>query len=228
MGKIQYKLIRKNIKSITIKITPNLQVIVTANPKIPLKIVDDFVVKNNKFILEAIEKYSQRDFIFIDEKYCDGDYFIFLGKEYKVNIMVCHESTIKLGLDYLEVRIDNEMNADLIDGLINKWVNNQIEDIFLKVFYKYYKLLEDYNIVFPEIKYKRLKASWGICSKVRGRISINKALISTPIDCIEYVVLHELVHLVHSNHSKDFYNLLKTYMPDYKNRENKLKKYIVK
>lgn len=68
------------------------------------------------------------------------------------------------------------------------------------------------------ISFKRMRTRWGSCNKAKGYINLNLDLITKKKEFIEYVVLHELAHLVHANHSKDFYALISKHMPDYKAR----------
>ena len=68
------------------------------------------------------------------------------------------------------------------------------------------------------ISFKHMRTRWGSCNKVKGYINLNLDLITKKKEFIEYVVLHELAHLVHANHSKDFYALISKHMPDYKAR----------
>lgn len=68
------------------------------------------------------------------------------------------------------------------------------------------------------ISFKHMRTRWGSCNKAKGYINLNLDLITKKKEFIEYVVLHELAHLVHANHSKDFYTLISKHMPDYKAR----------
>ena len=73
---------------------------------------------------------------------------------------------------------------------------------------------------------KKLSSAWGIYHKKENYISFNSDLIEKDIECIEYVVLHELCHIFYMNHQKDFWALVEKYMPDYKVRRKKLKTFI--
>ena len=68
------------------------------------------------------------------------------------------------------------------------------------------------------ISFKHMRTRWGSCNKAKGYINLNLDLITKKKEFIEYVVLHELAHLVYTNHSKDFYALISKHMPDYKAR----------
>lgn len=68
----------------------------------------------------------------------------------------------------------------------------------------------------PALYLRRLTASWGVCCKARCRITINLALVHEPAECLDYVVVHELAHLVHANHSAKFWALVEKHCPDFR------------
>jgi predicted metal-dependent hydrolase len=69
-----------------------------------------------------------------------------------------------------------------------------------------------------------MTSRWGSCQPKRGLITLNKRLLEVPRNCIEYVVMHEFVHFIHPNHSKQFYEFLSVLMPDWKERKAFLEK----
>ena len=70
-----------------------------------------------------------------------------------------------------------------------------------------------------------MTSCWGVCHPKKGSITLNRRLLEMPAGCIEYVVLHELAHFVHPNHSRAFYSLLTEWMPDWRERKGELEKY---
>ena len=72
---------------------------------------------------------------------------------------------------------------------------------------------------YPELKIRYMTARWGSCQPQKGIITLNSQLIEKPRRCMEYVVLHEFAHFIHPNHSKDFYTLVESLMPDWKERK---------
>ncbi|MCK5863070.1 MAG: M48 family metallopeptidase [Candidatus Hydrogenedentes bacterium] len=75
----------------------------------------------------------------------------------------------------------------------------------------------------PQVRYRRMKKRWGSCSR-NGIIMLNTELGRTPLDCIDYVVVHELCHLLHPCHNRGFFHLLKTVLPDWERRKDRLEK----
>jgi len=81
---------------------------------------------------------------------------------------------------------------------------------------------EQMHLIPTCIGYRKNRTRWGSCSG-KDRLSFNTLLARTPLEFIEYVVVHELCHIKHKNHSRTFWRLVKEYLPDYKNRQNLVK-----
>lgn len=84
---------------------------------------------------------------------------------------------------------------------------------------EYYPIIKKYNKNLPMIQIRKMRTLWGSCSVSREVITFNQFLIKAKPACIDYVVLHELVHFIYPNHSKQFYDFLSIYMPDWKERK---------
>lgn len=97
-----------------------------------------------------------------------------------------------------------------------RWLTEQI-----------FRRFTPYGIPFPEIRFRRMKGRWGSCVKKKREITLNKMLKKVPEDCQEYVIAHELSHLVEPNHSKAFYEVLASVLPDYRERERKLDHFVI-
>ena len=95
-----------------------------------------------------------------------------------------------------------------------------------------YFRFSDYEFEKPKIIIRNMKSSWGVCHPDKNSITLNSQLVHYPIDFIEYVICHEMIHLLEPNHSEAFYRILKEVMPDYKRRldlieTNEEKQYLV-
>ncbi|PMQ02376.1 MAG: metal-dependent hydrolase [Dictyoglomus sp. NZ13-RE01] len=101
--------------------------------------------------------------------------------------------------------IDKEITKEKILELCNKWQN------ILKV-------------KVNRIQIRKMKNKWGSCSS-KGNLTLNKELTKLSLDCVEYVIVHELLHLIVPNHGRIFKTLLYTYLPDWEKIHNKLKNY---
>lgn len=208
---IEYILKREKRKSISIKIKEG-KIYIFSDTYSSLQYIENFMLKNIENILKQIENTKL--------VYREKEKVLIFGFEYKL--------CFNYNKSYNNIEI---LNNNLIANLPLKNKGKQLE-VCLESFYK--KLLAEYleqsfkkftemTNLFPKKVYiKKMSTRWGSCSS-NSNISINLNLVKFHKDIIDYVVLHEICHLKEMNHSKDFWNLLSLYMPDYKQRKLQLK-----
>ena len=105
--------------------------------------------------------------------------------------------------------------------LMQEYPKEYQHQVFQEICDKTYAIFRQkgYRVPYPELKIRYMTARWGSCQPQKGIITLNSQLIEKPRRCIEYVVLHEFAHFIHPNHSKDFYALVESLMPDWKERK---------
>ena len=94
--------------------------------------------------------------------------------------------------------------------------------IFTEILDEVYPAFIPYGIAKPKLRVRTMKSCWGSCLVNKGIITLNRKLLMQPRECIEYVVVHELCHFIHPNHSKEFYKFMEQFMPDWKERKGRL------
>ena len=94
--------------------------------------------------------------------------------------------------------------------------------IFTEILDEVYPAFIPYGIARPKLRIRTMKSCWGSCLVNKGIITLNRKLLMQPRECIEYVVVHELCHFIHPNHSKEFYKFMEQFMPDWKERKGRL------
>ena len=105
---------------------------------------------------------------------------------------------------------------------LDKWISKNVREIFTNRLYYWYNEFEE-NIPKPSLRLRKMTTRWGVCNTKSKVITLNTELFKYDIECLDYVVIHELSHLVHANHSKEFWNVVSKYCPNYKILRNKLK-----
>ena len=94
--------------------------------------------------------------------------------------------------------------------------------VFTEILDEFYPLFVPYGVKKPKLRVRTMKSCWGSCMVNKGIITLNRKLLMKPRECIEYVVVHELCHFIHPNHSKQFYGFMEQFMPDWKERKARL------
>ena len=94
--------------------------------------------------------------------------------------------------------------------------------VFTEILDEFYPLFVPYGVKKPKLRVRTMRSCWGSCLVNKGIITLNRKLLMKPRECIEYVVVHELCHFIHPNHSKQFYGFMEQFMPDWKERKRRL------
>lgn len=194
--------IKKSNKNTYIRVKEDLNIYVTTNYLVNKSYINNLLDNNKNEIKKMIDKVNKKN-----EK---NELFYYLGKVYDIIIV----STLDIEFD--ESRIYVKSN-----DYLNKWLKKQTKKIFeerLNIIYN--KFTE--NIPLPDLKLRKMTTRWGVCSK-KNTITLNSELIKYDVSCIDYVIVHELSHLVYFDHSKNFWNVVGKYCPNYKEIRKVLK-----
>ena len=217
---IEYTLIRKEVKNINLRIKPDGSIMVSAKTLVPPSKIDEFVVSKGKIILNSLRKYKElQKYSPKPKQYVSGEGFRQLGRDLRLKVLEGENENIEADGIYIFLTIKDKDNFKRKSTLVNGWINNQCKEVFEEIVDEVYSKFQKYGVESPQIRIRNMKSRWGSCQPRRGIITLNTRLIEVPRNCIEYVVLHEFCHFIHSNHSKKFYAFVQMLMPDWKERK---------
>lgn len=218
---IEFTLVRKNVKKINLIISPSLEVKVSASPEVPLDYIKKFILKKGRFILKNIKIYMKSNMVEkTPKKYISGESFRYLGKQYRLKVVKHKENHVRYIRGYIYLFVNDLNDINLKEKLIRDWYLERLEIISDLLLQKIYKLIKKYGVKKPSLSYRKMRSRWGSCYNDENKIALNLDLIESPKFCIEYVILHELVHFKYSNHNKPFYDLMSSLMIDWEFRKN--------
>lgn len=146
-----------------------------------------------------------------------------MGRQYKLRVEIGNRNEVKLFRGHITVLSKEENN---VKDILDKWYREKAFVHFDEVLSKVYPMFKKYKINKPELHIRSMEKRWGSCTP-NGKVILNPELIKAPKGSIEYVVVHELCHLVHHNHTKAFYDLQEVMMPDWKKWKEKLEHSLV-
>jgi len=227
--RIPFFLVRKNVKNININIKPEGYVIVSANNDISVDTIKRFIEQKSSLILKKISyfKESQPE-VKRQLEYISGESIRYLGRQYRLRIIKSDIEYVKFLRGYIYVYVKNDKDIKTKKKLFDSWIEERINTVFNKVLDNVYYLVGKYGIEKPKIRIREMKTRWGSCHIKEQAITLNKNLILSPKHCIEYVILHELIHFIYNNHDTKFYNLLSVLMPDWEERKKFLDEEVIK
>lgn len=208
---METKILYKTIKNPILKVTPNLEVILSMPLDASQKEIKYILEKRKRWITQKLEFFKSKQ---IPSKLLvSGEDFFYLGKRYRLKIIKDTKTNITLKGKYLQIYLKDTQDYKKKEVMIQKWYQTKARNIFSEILLHYSKMLE---IEFKNFSIRTMKARWGSCKIDKAHITLNLELIKKSRKAIEYVILHELAHLKYPYHNQAFYNFLDLYMPDWK------------
>jgi len=218
---IYYELKRSNRKTLGIEVHPDSSVHIIAPSDSSFEDIEEKVEKRAKWIVKQQGYFEQFLPRTPERNYVSGETHYYLGKSYVLKVSLGIENQVKLKAGKLEVVCKNEIKQELVKKLLGHWYYIQAEKKFNKIALEAYSKFKEYDFEMPNIEIRRMAKRWGSCNTV-DKVTLNPEIIKASAKCIEYVLMHEMCHLVVSNHNKEFYNTLDAIMPTWKKWKNKL------
>ena len=195
---------KKGNKNTYIRIKDDNVIYVTTNYLMPKFKIKKLLDDNKDVIIKMIEKNNKRQ-----EK---NEHFYYLGKKYDL---------VKIPT-FKSVEVDNNKIYYPNEKTLNNWYKKEMVNLFSERLNVNYNNFQE-NIPFPKLKIRTMKTRWGVCNRRDNSVTLNSELMKYEIDKLDYVIIHELSHFVHFNHSKEFWNVVSKYCPNYKNLRKELK-----
>ncbi|TDO92011.1 hypothetical protein DFR79_10837 [Halanaerobium saccharolyticum] len=225
---IEFEIIRSSRKTIGIIVNADQELIVRSPKRTSIRNIKNLLKEKENWILEKLAKMSEIKASPKDKEFISGETLYFLGKEYKL-IPIAEANIKSLEIELVEETLiirfpveleDNkEKRKTEIRGKLISWYRSQAKTKINELIniHKKYLDVEPNKIVI-----KKQKKRWGSCSGKKN-LNFNWKIIMAPQKVIEYLVVHELVHLIHPNHSKDFWQTVAETIPDYEEKKEWLR-----
>jgi hypothetical protein len=193
---------KKNNKNTYIRVKEDLKIYVTTSYFASKLYIYNLLEQNKEYLKKVLTKQEIKN---------ENTSFNYLGKKY--DVIICNIVN-KVELDENKIYTPSEKELD-------KYIKKNTLELFKeRLDYNYNLFLE--NIPYPKLKIRTMKTRWGVCNKRDNSVTLNSKLIEYNIEALDYVIIHELSHFVHFNHSKEFWMLVSKYNPNYK----QIKKYL--
>lgn len=197
-------IIKKNNKNTYLRIDEKLNIVITTNYFVTKKRLNQFLNDNYNSIIKMIKKQKQKNI--------KNNSFFYLGKKYDIIYDV----------NYKNIKIDENKIFAPNEDKLEKWIKSEMKLLYENRLNICYNRFEE-NIPFPNLKIRKMKTRWGVCNIKTKTITINSLLFKESTEKLDYVIIHELSHLIYFNHSKNFWSLVSKYCPNYKQIRNELK-----
>jgi len=224
---IDYMLEFTNRKTLGIIVTPDIIVKVKAPYDSPIEKVNIIVRKKALWILKNLEHFEVLLPKLPPKAFVSGESYYYLGKHYRLKVQKSDLEYAGIIKNQLTVFTNYKNNPRVVKALVAQWYLKRAEKKFKERYEICLNLFKRYNLERSLISIRIMKTRWGSCN-TKNKITLNRELIKMPLRCIDYVIIHEICHLIYRNHDSAFYNLLTSILPDWKQRKLLLEKSINK
>lgn len=222
---VVYELQRKRVKNINLRIKPDGHITLSANNSVPQSVIDNFLISRSDLILSALKRYEEYAKNTPQPiEFTDGEHVTLLGKNFEIKIVEAKKDSVSLVDGKIQISLKDTQNKETAKKQFERYKQEKCKKIVSDICEYTYPAFSEFNIPYPTIHFRKMRTRWGSCNATKHSLNFNLMLIEAPIECIEYVVMHEFVHFLHPDHSKNFYNTLSFFMPDWKERKKLLEK----
>lgn len=207
---IPIEVCRKNIKNMYLYVKPpNGKVTVSAPHSVSDEAIERFVRTKVSWIKKQVSNFDNQ-LRQSEREYISGETLYVWGKQYFIQIHYGNKNSLVLSGDKALLTVRKESSIEQRENFIREWYRELLKTEVARVLPKWEKIT-DLKASSWQTKYMTTK--WGTCNTKTGKIWLNLQLAKKTPECLEYIILHELIHLVERNHNERFVSLMDKYMP---------------
>ena len=207
---IPIEVCKKNIKNMHLYVKPpNGKVTVSAPVSMSDEAIERFVRTKASWIKKQIAKFDNQRRQSVRE-YVSGETLYVWGKQYYLQTKYGSKNSLVLHTDKAILTVRKESTAEQRENYVRKWYRDILKTEIARVLPKYEKIT---GLKATDWQTKYMTTRWGTCNPKTGKLWLNLQLAKKTPECLEYVILHELIHLTEKNHSERFVSLMDKYMP---------------
>lgn len=222
LGDITVDVILKDIKNVHLSVYPPLgKVRIAAPQRMTLDTIRIYTISKLSWIKKQQQKFSRQSRE-APREYITKEGHYFLGKRYLLKVIE-HDAAPYINVKHktieLYVRPGTEMQKK--QAIMNEWYRTELKQLVPDLIYKWEPIM---GVKVNQFGVRKMKTKWGTCNKDANRIWLNLELAKKPFHCIEYIIVHEMVHLLERHHNDRFIALMNSYLPEWKQLRNELNK----
>ncbi len=217
---IELELVRKNVKHMHLWVyPPNGSVRLVVPETISNEQIRLFIISRKKWIQEEQSSYKNQERQTARE-YVSGESVYIWGRQYRLKVQyspACND--VKLQGDHLILQVRKESTPDQRERVLNEWYRAELKKRIPSLIQKWEPIIgvhvQDWGV-------KNMKTRWGTCNPDAGRIWLNLQLAKKPLEGLEYIIVHEMVHLLERKHNDTFREYMDRLLPFWKERKEAL------
>lgn len=222
---VEFELVRSDRRTLGLTVGRDGALVARAPRRAQEVDVVRWVAGHAEWILRRQREVAERARRTPPRRFVDGELHLYLGREYRMTIMRdgAERGVERVRFDGHEfrVRVGEDAPPERVAQLMDAWYMRRARAVLAERLDVCWATFPDEGRPRPTLRVKRMRSRWGSMSP-KGTMSLRLDLIRAPVECIDYVVLHELCHLVHPGHGRDFWAMVGALVPDWKDRRKRL------
>jgi len=214
LGNINIDVVLKDIKNLHLSVyPPSGRVHISAPERMDLDTIRMYAISKLDWIKKQQKKFSDQARE-LPREYLNKEGHYFLGRRYLMKVIEHNmPPVITIRHNIIEMRL--RPNVDLIkkQAILEEWYRDQLKALAPPIIKKWEKIMK---LKVNEYAIKKMRTKWGTCNALAKRIWLNLELIKKPVDCIEYIIVHEMIHLLERKHNERFIFMMDKYLPEWR------------
>jgi len=213
-------------KRLSVTVHPDLRITAKVPAGYELEVIRQRLEKRASWIARQLDFFERFQPLPTERKFVSGETHYYLGRQYRLRIRPGEIARVRLIGRFFEMELPDPNKREKARALMLNWYLAHAKNLLSRRLAQYLPTFVRMGASEPEVRYRRMKKRWGSCSG-NGVIMLSTELVKAPIHCIDYVIIHELCHLLYPHHDKKFYHLLGRILPDWEKRKERLEKVVI-
>lgn len=206
---------------LTITVRPDLRVIVRAPAHRTIEQITHRVAARRSWVVRQLRAFEAYHPLPAPRRFVAGETHWYLGRQYRLRLVKCSSVRVSCSAGHILVSIPHPRRPADVERALQRWYSIRARLLFVARLHDIQRRLPLLRALKFTLRVRRLKHRWGSCS-VNNTVTLNSELIRVPSACIDYVIVHELCHVMVPSHSPRFYRLLRSCMSDWEDRRLRL------
>jgi predicted metal-dependent hydrolase len=220
IASVQIEVTKKPIKNLHLAVYPPDGRVTVASPKgFSDELIRVYILSKISWIRKQQLKFTSQDRL-SGREYINGESHYFQGRRYLLEVDKASKNSVHIvNNTKIKLLVTNPENKDLKEKIMLAWYRTELKSVIIPLIEKWEKII---GVKSKDIRIKSMKTRWGSCNIKTAIIWLNLELAKKSKDCVEYVLVHELTHLLEKKHNANFKNLMGRFLPDWISRKVEL------
>lgn len=222
VGTLPVEVAFKPMKTVRLKVFPSGEIRLSAPENTPETFIANLLVEKRVWIEKRLELFRQTSPIEKEDTIRSGTATRILGRQLFIKVLFAPRKCIVRDDRFLLIYTPTPQNQSDVDRQFQNWWQKNSKLCFQQTLERFYPIVGKHGVELPTLTVRKMQTLWGSCTRSRESLTLNYYLYKAPVGCVEYVILHELLHFLYPYHDQNFYGLLTVHMPDWQERKRLL------